>query len=109
MLSDPGVYALALVAAWCIGLSKAGFSGVSMISIVLFADIYGSKASVGLTLPLLIAADLMAYPAFIRHGSWRPVWGLLGPALVGIALGWWVLGFIEEGTARQLIGSCVLL
>ena len=73
MLSDPGVYALALVAALCIGLSKAGFSGISMVSIVLLADIYGPKASVGLALPLLIAADLMAYPAFIRHGSWRPV------------------------------------
>ncbi len=39
---------------------------------VLLADIYGSKASVGLALPLLllIAADLMAYPAFLKHGSW---------------------------------------
>lgn len=109
MLSDPGVYMLALVAALCIGLSKAGFSGISMISIVLLADIYGPKASVGLTLPLLIAADLMAYPAFIRYGSWRPVWRLLGPALVGIAFGWWVLGVVSEGMARQLIGACVLL
>ena len=74
MLSDPGVYALALLAAFCIGLSKAGFSGISMVAVVLLADIYGPKASVGLALPLLIAADLMAYPAFLKHGSWRPVW-----------------------------------
>jgi uncharacterized protein len=109
MLADPGVYALALVAALCIGLSKAGFSGISMVSIVLLADIYGPKASVGLALPLLIAADLMAYPAFIRHGSWRPVWRLLGPALLGIGLGWWVLGGISETAARRLIGGCVLV
>lgn len=109
MLSDPGVYALALVAALCIGLSKAGFSGISMVAIVLLADIYGPKASVGLALPLLIAADLIAYPAFMRHGSWRPVWRLLGPALLGIALGWWVLGVISETTARRMIGGCVLL
>ncbi|MEY3895667.1 MAG: hypothetical protein RLZZ214_1186 [Verrucomicrobiota bacterium] len=109
MLSDPSVYALALLAAWCIGLSKAGFSGISMVSVVLLADIYGSKASVGLALPLLIAADLMAYPAFLKHGSWRPVWKLLGPALLGIAAGWWVLGEISEITARRVIGGCVLL
>ncbi len=109
MLSDPGVYAVALLAAFCIGLSKAGFSGVSMVAVVLLADIYGPKTSVGLALPLLIAADLMAYPAFLKHGSWRPVWRLLGPALVGIALGWWVLGAISETTARRVIGGCVLL
>lgn len=109
MLSDPSVYALALLAAFCIGLSKSGFSGTSMVSVVLLADIYGSKASVGLALPLLIAADMMAYPAFIKHGSWRPVWRLLGPALIGIGAGWWVLGVISESTARTTIGVCVLV
>lgn len=109
MLNDPRVLAIALLAALCIGLSKAGFSGISMVAVVLLADIYGSKASVGLALPLLIAADLMAYPAFLKHGSWRPVWKLLGPALLGIALGWWVLGEISETTARRVIGGCVLV
>lgn len=109
MLSDPAVLALALLAALCIGLSKAGFSGISMVAVVILADIYGSKSSVGVTLPLLIAADLIVYPAFIRHGSWRPVWKLLGPALVGIALGWWLLGVISETTARRAIGGCVLM
>lgn len=101
-------YLLALLAAFCIGLSKAGFSGISMVSVFLLADLYGAKASVGLALPLLIAADLMAYPAFIRHGSWRPVWRLLGPTLAGIALGWWMLRWIDDEGARRVIGGCVL-
>jgi uncharacterized membrane protein YfcA len=102
-------YLWALLAAFCIGLTKAGFSGISVVSVFLLADLYGAKASVGLALPLLIAADLMAYPAFLKHGSWRPVWRLLGPALVGLAIGWWMLGWIPDGNARQLIGGCVLL
>ncbi len=109
MLSDPKVYALALLAALCIGLSKSGFSGISMVSVVLLAKIYGSKASVGLALPLLIAADLMAYPAFLKHGSWTPVWKLIGPALLGIVLGWWVLDRVTEHAAQRLIGGCVLM
>jgi uncharacterized membrane protein YfcA len=109
MFGDPAVYALALVAALCIGMSKAGFSGLSMVSVVLLADIYGPKESVGLALPLLIAADLMAYPAFLKHGSWRPVWRLLGPALVGVLAGWWVLGEISDIAARRVIGICVLV
>lgn len=109
MLADPKMLALALIAALCIGLAKSGFSGISMVSVVILADLYGSKASVGLALPLLIAADLMAYPAFLRHGSWRPVWRMLAPALVGLAIGWWVLGTISDLTARRMIGACVLL
>lgn len=109
MLADPSVYALALLAALCIGLSKAGFSGISMVSVFLLADIYGAKASVGLALPLLIAADLLAYPAFMRHGSWRPVWKLLAPTVVGLLIGWWMLGVISDQTVRRVIGGCILL
>jgi uncharacterized membrane protein YfcA len=108
MLSDPSVYAVALLAAFCIGLSKAGFSGISMVSVILLAEIYGAKASVGLALPLLIAADLMAYPAFLKHGSWPPVWKMLGPALLGLLIGWWMLGRISDADSRRVIGTCVL-
>ncbi len=108
MLSESSVYAVALLAAFCIGLSKAGFSGISMVSVVLLAEIYGAKASVGLALPLLIAADLMAYPAFLKHGSWRPVWKMLAPALAGLGIGWWMLGKISNEDSRRVIGICVL-
>jgi uncharacterized membrane protein YfcA len=109
MLQEPGIFALALLAAVSIGLSKAGFSGISMVSVVLLADLFGAKVSVGLALPLLIAADLMAYPAFLKHGSWAPVWKLLGPALIGLLAGWWLLGVIPDDVARRIIGACVLL
>lgn len=99
---------IALLAAFCIGLSKAGFSGISMVSVFLLADLYGAKASVGLALPLLIAADLMAYPAFLKHGSWKPVWRLLGPTLIGLIGGWLLLDKIDDRTARKVIGVCVL-
>ena len=99
MLDDPNMLMIAMVAAVCIGLSKAGFSGISMVSVVLLADVYGAKASVGLALPLLIAADLMAYPAFLKYGSWKPVWKLLPATLVGLLLGWWLLGEINDKIA----------
>ncbi|MGJ8633774.1 MAG: TSUP family transporter [Luteolibacter sp.] len=108
MLNDPITLAIALVAALCIGLSKAGFSGISLVSVVLLADIYGAKASVGLALPLLIAADLMAYPAFLKHGSWEPVWKLLPATLIGLGLGYFLLGEIDDHTSRQVIAGCVL-
>lgn len=99
---------IGLVAAVCIGMSKAGFSGISLLAVFLFADLYGAKASVGLVLPLLIAADLIVYPAFRAHGSWRPVWRLLGPALVGIGVGWLLLGWMSDHQARRVIGVMIL-
>lgn len=107
VLDDPMMLMIALVAAVCIGLSKAGFSGISMVSVVLLAEVYGARVSVGLALPLLIAADLMAYPAFLKHGSWRPVWKLLPATLVGLLIGWWLLGEIGDVVARRIIGGCV--
>jgi uncharacterized protein len=109
MLGDTQSLMIALLAALCIGLAKAGFSGFSMVSVVVFAELYGPKASVGLALPLLIAADLMAYPAFLKHGSWHPVWKLLPASLIGLLLGWWLLGEIDDAMARHLIGFSVLL
>lgn len=102
------VFLLALLSAFCIGLSKAGFSGVSLISVFLLADHYGAKASIGLALPLLIAADLLAYPAFRSHGSWKPVWSLLFPTLIGLGIGWWLLGKLPDDLARRSIGGCIL-
>lgn len=106
---EPHVLLLSLLAAFCIGLSKAGFSGISMISVFLLADLYGAKPSVGLALPLLIIADLLAYPAFIKYGSWKPVWRLLAPTLVGVFAGWWMLRWIDDDAMRQVIGACILL
>ena len=109
MLSDYHVYALALLAAICIGMAKSGFSGLSLVSVFILADIYGAKASVGLALPLLIAADLMVIPAYLKYGSWRPVWKLLGPALIGMAIAWRVLGTLSDHDIRKFIGACILL
>lgn len=106
---SPQHYAIALLAALCIGLAKAGFSGISLISVFLLADLYGAKPSVGLALPLLIAADLLAYPAFRKHGSWRQVWPLLGPALAGMAGAWCLLDAMGDQLARKVIGGLILI
>lgn len=100
---------LAVFAALCIGFSKAGFSGISLVAVAIFAELHGARQSVGLVLPLLIAADLMAWPAFRKHGSWQPVWRLLLPALFGMAAGWWLLGRMDDAAARKAIGVCVLV
>ncbi len=91
-------------------MSKAGFSGISLVTVAIFADDYmfGAAPSVGIALPLMIVADLTVYPAFRKHGSWSGVWKLLPPTLVGIAIGYFALDRIPEESARAVIGGIVL-
>ncbi|WP_035605518.1 sulfite exporter TauE/SafE family protein [Haloferula sp. BvORR071] len=110
MLDTPAEYAMALTAAFCIGMSKAGFSGISLISVLLMADLYGAVPSTGIVLPLLIVADIAVYRSFVKHGSWKPVWKLLPATIVGLGIGWWLLTVMKDhpAAARPAIGGCIL-
>ncbi len=75
--------ALAL-AAWVIGVAKSGFGGgVGILAVPLVASTVGGERGVGVILPVLIAADVVAVVQHRRHVSWP----LLRPALVGAAVG----------------------
>ncbi len=102
-------WSLMIIAALCIGFSKAGFSGVSLISVFLFADMYGAKASLGIMLPLLIVADLILYPAFRKHGSWNQVWPLLLPTGLGMLIAVWILVEVSDEVMRKLIGIVIFI
>lgn len=97
-----------VAAAFFIGLAKAGFSGVSLISVFLLTEHFGAKEQVGVALPMLIMADLIVYPAYKKYGSWKPVFPLLWPALVGVALAVWVLHVLPNDTMRSVIGWIIL-
>ena len=103
------MYALALFGACCAGLSKSGFHGLAMINILLMAELFGAKESVGIILPLLIVGDLTVYPLFRKYASWRQVWPLVVPAFIGVLIGYALLGSIENETARCVMGAIVLI
>ena len=91
----------------CVGLGKAGFSGLGLIAVFIMAELFG-KASVGVLLPMLIVADVSVYPMFRMHASWTPVWKLVPPAFVGMAIGFFLLDWIPEQLAKPVIGSIIL-
>jgi len=99
---------LVSLAALCVGLGKAGFSGLGLIAVFIMAELFG-KQSVGILLPMLVVADLSVYPIFRKHASWGPVWLLLPPTLVGMVLGFYLLDWLPEEWAKPVIGSMILL
>jgi uncharacterized membrane protein YfcA len=101
-------WGFAALAALAVGISKTGFGGIGLIAVFVMADLFG-KPSVGVLLPMLILADILVYPLFRRYASWRPVWKLLPPALLGCAAGFFLLDWIPDEWARPVIGGIILL
>jgi len=107
VIDSPFEWLLVILAALCVGLGKAGFSGLGLIAVFIMAELF-NKASVGVLLPMLVVADLSVFPMFRKHASWGPVWKLLPPALVGLVIGYGVLRALPEEWAKPVIGGLIL-
>lgn len=105
---EPWLLVLALLGSMCIGMSKAGLAGTSTLNVVLMAKIFGAKESVGIILPMLIAADFMGYFINRKGGTWRRIVPILPPAMIGVVVGWVLLGHFDNAMARIAIGWIIL-
>ncbi len=100
---------LAIAGAFCLGISKTGFPGLAIVNVLIIAELFGAKNSVGIILPLLIVCDILVYPLFRKYASWKQVWPLVLPTLLAIIGAWFLLDAIDDQTARRLIGVIILL
>ncbi|HUH45770.1 MAG TPA: hypothetical protein VLZ54_01350, partial [Arenibacter sp.] len=60
-------WALALTAAFILGISKSGIKGIAVIIVTLMALAFGARESTGILLPLLVAGDAFAVIYYHRH------------------------------------------
>ncbi len=86
-----GAWAVLALAAFLIGLSKTGFPGVGILSVLLTALVVPARQSTGLILPMLILGDLFAVAYYRRHALWGHLARLIPVAASGIVLGWRLL------------------
>lgn len=100
---------LLAIGATGIGVAKSGLAGVGLVHVLVFAWVFGAKASTGVLLPLLIVGDLCAVAVVGRDALWPYVTRLLPAALVGVVVGWILLGRLDETAFRPLIGGIILL
>lgn len=101
-------WALAIIAAFCAGLSKAGFAGLGLVAVVVFANIFGARDSTGVVLPLLIAADVGAVGIFRQHARWDYIRRTLPPAGVGVIIGTLVMQRMDNASFRPVLGTVIL-
>ncbi len=96
------------MSAYLIGLAKSGVPGAAMVTIPLMADQFGAKASVGLILPTLITGDICALLYYRRHARWPIILRVLPLTIVGIVIGWYLLGLVNDTILRRVMGVLVL-
>ncbi|MFW6158318.1 MAG: sulfite exporter TauE/SafE family protein [Planctomycetota bacterium] len=110
---EPGVAPVAgwivlVVAGLVIGITKTGIPGIGILAVVSVASVMDAKASVGFVLPMLITGDIFAVIYYRRHAVWRHLLRLMPPALVGIGVGYWLLGRVEGDELGPIIGGIVI-
>jgi uncharacterized membrane protein YfcA len=99
---------LVVMAGFGVGLAKAGFSGIGLVPVLIFAAIVGARDSTGVTLPVLIVGDLIAAFTYRQHAQWKYINRMLPAACVGVAASAWAMRFIDETAFRPLLGWITL-
>lgn len=105
----PSDWLLLCLGAFMVGLGKGGLPGAGNVSIWLFAEVLGAKASVGYLLLVLVCADLVAITVYRRHAQWGHLRQLLPPTILGVFIGWMIFDYIPAVEFQKLIGAVLLL
>lgn len=104
----PLQWVAAVAAAFGAGASKAGFSGLGLVAVVVFASIFGARDSTGVVLPMLVIADIGAVAFFKQHARWDHLRRTLPMAAVGVVLGTLIMSRLDNASFRPVIGGIIL-
>ena len=97
-------WALAVLAAVLVGMSKGGLPVVGMLSVPVLALVISPVAAAGLMLPVYVVSDAFGLYAY-RHEFDRRVLAIVLPAaMVGIAIGYLTARMVPEAAVTLLVG-----
>lgn len=110
MLTDPLFYLVSIPAVLLYGISKGGFGGsVAVLSVPMMALVMSPTQAAAIILPILVVMDILVvktyWGVFDRHALQL----LLPGAVVGIAIGYYTAGVMNDDHMRILIGGLSLL
>ncbi|MFP6855243.1 MAG: TSUP family transporter, partial [Opitutales bacterium] len=108
-------WGLLVFGAWLTGLAKGGVPGAGIVTVAIFAWVLdqsgvddGVRRSVGLLLPVLVAADVVAVLIYRRFADWMHLLRLLPWTFLGIIGGYFLFNRLSEDFLKLLIGAILL-
>jgi uncharacterized membrane protein YfcA len=105
---SPAQWALAAIGALSLGVAKAGFAGLSLFHVMVFALLFGARESTGIVLPMLLIGDVFAIAVYRRRARRDYLRRMLPPACVGIIGAAILMRWLSAGAYKPLIGWIIL-
>jgi len=112
-MPDWTLAAVAVFSAYAVfvAISKTGVPGIGLLGNVVLisaaAAWMGTKATVGLMLPVLIVGDLFAVAYHRRHAEWGHLLRILPWVVVGLVAGYGAMGVVSDVQLKRIIGGIV--
>ncbi len=97
-------WALAGLAAFCVGLSKGGAPAFGVLAVPLMSLVISPLTAAGLLLPVFIFSDIFGVWAYRSQINWRVVRIAVVGIVLGTLIGWSTARIVSDDHVRILIG-----
>ena len=97
-------YLVAAPAVIVLGLSKGGFTGLSLLAMPMMSLVISPVRAAAIVLPVLIVQDWVSVWAFRRDFSPRNLVILIPASMIGVVAGWLLAARVSEDAVRLAVG-----
>ena len=104
LITNPLFYAVAIPSLIVTGISKAGFGGITMLSVPLMALVISPVQAAGIMLPILVAMDFFSIWVYRKSWDKRNLLILIPGSVIGITIGGLTAGAVDEDIVRLIVG-----
>ncbi|MGQ9504097.1 MAG: sulfite exporter TauE/SafE family protein [Thermogutta sp.] len=105
------MYVFGGLSAICMGFSKTGVPGASILAVVLMAEAFRENAafSVGALMPVLLVGDIFAISLYARDAAWSGLLRLFPYVAIGLISGAVLLRHVQGNDLRPVLGGLIVL
>lgn len=100
---------LAFLAAFFLGMGKAGIKGLGVLIVTLMAIVFGGKSSTGILIPLMVVADILAVYHYHNYTQWKFLLKILPTMVLGVLVGVWFGNSISEQLFKQVMAIFIFI
>ena len=109
MIAEPLFWVCAVIAVLLTGISKGGFGGVALLAVPLMALVISPVRAAGIMLPILIVMDAVSVWSYRKSFDKKLLYLMLPGAIVGIAIGGLLAGYVGDRFVLIFVGIIALL